>query len=507
MPSEEVLEGMVGDNLYTLLLVAGIIDVDDPQAEYVCIEKGALSPSLDSLAESMVFSAAEQAEGWILASQHTLTGDAVLTLGKRPVLHRSSQHPLAEGWGLVMDVGTATISAGLVNLDSMLIPSLTACRSSQMKIAQDIGTRYQLARQDEALGPRLAQLLREDIAMLVEKLCMRSGVAAEQISAMVLVGRPGLKGLLCDNGLSDDESYQCVKAADLGLKMLSADMQVFFLPAAKGGLGADAVAAALAADMWSKKDSEKISILVDTDVDSVVMAAGKGRLIACTVPTAALEGVGISSGMQATTGAIVGLNIDSELTVRTIHDARPRGLCGAGLLSVVHTLRSQGIIDNDGKLVQPSWLPENIIRRFRGTAAGREFVISYADHNYPHDICLNQEDMVQMQLSKGALRAAVYAILAEMDACDADVGALMLAESYRSNIRPESVQMLHLSTTQDESTLSCIGNAAWQGGYLVLSDQSFLRNAQELADVIQPLDLSANFIYAEEFIRAMEISS
>ena len=508
-PGNRQIHAVEGDNLYTVLLVAGVIDPQDAQSEQLCLERGVVSPAMDAAAEEAVFSAAELTEGWMLASQRQVAGDAEILLhGDVQEELSEEQTALGSGYGMAFDLGTGTIAAGLVNLDNRRIPLMSACPSSQFAVAVNVRERLRLAAQDAQVLEELIRYLRNDIDELTSKLLRRAGITRASISTVMVAGSYSMISLLCgrlpqpDSGFAIGRVESCT-AADLQLTMIPGDAQIYLLPSVSADIGGDMVAAGLAADLLHRKDDAHLTMLVDLSMEGDIMLAGRGHILACSVPSLPFEGEGVSCGMPAVTGAINAVQIDDLVTLKTVRDGRPKGVCGAGLISAVQCLRAHGLIDEEGRLMEPEDLPPRVAARFRATASGREFVLSQKDERFPRDISITQEDVLQMQLAKGTLYAACCALLSAMDADEEDIGEILLAESYRANLAPAAVLDLGLLPAVEANQVLSIGNSAWQGAYLALSSRRLLEETEALAAAIQPFDLSTDETYADEFIKAM----
>lgn len=343
---------------------------------------------------------------------------------------------------------------------------------------------------------------------MTERLIHYTGISPQRITTLTVVGRRPLLHMLLDLPPEEEGRVgetQVFPASRLQLPLLPAQAQAHFLPLGQRELGSDTVCAVLAAGLLERMDSPQISIVIDVGVSCEIIAAGRGRLLACSVPTAPFEGLGVSCGMQATSGAIYAVEIEDRVSLRTIHDQPPKGLCGAGLIAAVDQLVQQEIINVDGRLVQPEDLPEELARRFRGTAAGLEFMLS-SPGDGGAEVSLNQADILQLQLAKGALRAACQAVLADLEAEESDVACILLAEAYRANINPEAVLSLGLLPPVGAELVRSIGNADWQGAYLALTERENVAKAETIAQLLHRLDLTADRTYASEFIRAMSFT-
>lgn len=505
LPSGEILTAVVGDSLYTLLLVAGHVSAEQPCSDRLRLERGALSAAVDAALEEAIFSPAELAEGWVLASQRRILGDAQLTLYEEASAAPLQSRPLAKGYGLAVDLGNGTIVAGLVNLGTMHIPLLAACRNSQVQYGQDMQDRLQYCRQGEEAVAQLSQALRGDLDRLCKKLTVQAGIDGADIQAITIAGGCPMQRLLLQQSPLDCAPFErCEEVDSAALELRHAPAaKVYLLPTVARDLGADAVAAVLAADIFRKKDQDGLWLLLDFGVDSEVMIVGRGHILACSVPSAALEGMGIQYGMPSVAGAICEVILEEDVTLKTIRDARPEGISGAGLISAVNALLAQGMIDAEGKLGLVEDLPPALAARLRSSSGGREFVLSYADEYVPHDICINQDDILQLQMAKATIRAACSACLDQLGADVTELEGVLLAEAYRANLSAEAMLQLGMLPDVPLELVSNIGNASWQGAFLALSDRATLEEAERIAAQIEYLSLQANMVYAESFLQEM----
>lgn len=505
LPDEVTLPGREGDNLYTLLLLAGLVERGVPRSEEFCLERGSVSPADQPEAEAAVFTASQRTEGWFLASQRHVTGDAVLRRGEeRPApAFAGGAEPLSQGYGLAFDLGTSIIAAGLVDLSSNNIPQLTAGPNRQLQIAPRLESRQALARTETGWQQLREQLL-EDMQDLITKLSLRTGVGLEEITVLSCAGGCLMLDLLADRpeeGLVG--KVRCFTAMELGLSRLEPLTQVYLLPVVSRDLGADVVSSCLAADLLHKMEQPEATLLVDLGAGGEIIGAGGGRMVAASIPDLPFEGDGIRYGMPAMTGAITQVALDRRVVVKTVRDGRPRGISGAGLLSAAHALRDAGLLDTEGRLCQVEGLPTGIAERLHSGIDGRAFVLSPGDQNFPEDIRLSQEDILALQMAKGAIYGACRAVLAAMEMEPSQIREILLAEAYRAHLNPQDLLALGVTPVVEPQRMLAIGNAAWQGAFLCLSDRRCLAEAEQTADRLQRLDLNTDSVYAEAFIKGM----
>ena len=296
-PGDRQLPAHRGDSLLTLLLVNGILSREDAANSRVYLARGAVSPPDDPAAESAVFTPAELAEGWILASERRVTGEAelILTAPENEIIAQ----PLANGYGVALNLGAGTISGGLIDLDSMRIPVLSATGNSQLRLVAELPARRQYAAADPAHRQQLRRLLLDDMERLLGKLTDRGCITPDQIRTVTCAGNRLMFELLLDAAQeSDYHQTQLRHAGELGLTLLPPDTDFYFLPGAAHGVGADIVAAALAENLLARRDANEITLLFDFSMSGEILAAGHGKLLAAAANALPFEGVGVSCGMQ-----------------------------------------------------------------------------------------------------------------------------------------------------------------------------------------------------------------
>jgi len=511
LPQGRVLSARVGDNLQTLLLVNGVLAEGQ---EAVRLEKGSMSASADQASEEERFSLTELANGWMLASGRKVTGDALIYVPEEedtffgPPEYRQ---PLPSGLGLAVDLGSGTVAAGLTELPVLAISALAACANSQCDLLGDLGARLQFLREDAQGLVRLQEMLYEDIEKLTLSLVDKTGLDPAEVRLVMVAANTSLGQMLWGEQPSGAAAGEVPwrkprerAALETPLASLMPQAEIVLMPAAHADIGSDIVSAALAAGLKDKIKQQQITLLIDLGLSTEIVAAGRGRLLAASVSTPALEGVSITCGMRATVGAIVRVKISDTVLLSTVRDARPRGLAGAGLISAAYALLTVGLLSADGRIVFDRDLPPRLLEHFARDLDGGKFVLSRGGGGNP--ILIEQNDIRQLQLAKGNVYAACQAILAELSATERDIEQILIGESYGAHIDPPAALALGLVPKVAPEKVKLTGNAAWQGAFLCLGNRALLAEAERLAARMERLDLSANTIYAGAFLPAMEFT-
>jgi|GEM_PF-1772599 len=511
LPSGRVLGAKVGDSLLELLVANQLLE---PGQEEVRLERGSVSAPGEPRLEEERFSPTEMADGWMLASERKVTGDAIIFVPHQE--QPDSETPAddtgwqpAAGLGLAVDLGSGTVAAGLAELSAMAIPALSACANSQCDALGDLGARLKYMREHEHGLTDLQNMLYDDIKFLTMRLADKTGLDPREVKVVMVAANSALGQMLWGEIPAGQTTWEEVwraprtlQAEQTPLAALMPQAEIVLMPAAAPDIGSDLVAAILASGLEQKIEQSTLTLMVDLGLSTEIVAAGRGRLLVASVSTPALEGVSISGGMRATVGAIVQVQISDTVLLRTVRDARPRGLSGAGLLSAAYALQQNDLLDAEGRIVFDRDLPPRLTAHFARGFSGADFILSRLGGGA--DIAIEQNDIRQLQLAKGSVYAACMALLAELDAEERDIGQILIGESFGAHIDPVAALELGLVPRIAADRVKPIGNAAWQGVFLCLCNRGLLQEAARVAERIERLDLTVSTLYAAEFLPAME---
>ena len=137
-----------------------------------------------------------------------------------------------------------------------------------------------------------------------------------------------------------------VPARELGLDW-GADCQVYLPPCLSAYVGADITCGLLACDILHASSP---ALLADVGTNGEMALLSDGTIYCCaTAAGPAFEGVGISCGSAAVTGAIDAVTVENNaLRCHVIGGGTARSLCGSGLLDAVAALRRLELVEDSG---------------------------------------------------------------------------------------------------------------------------------------------------------------
>lgn len=466
---------------------------------------GAVPPPAPADREHLT--AAELELGFRLSCQHTCAGE--MTVGILPAavadpgkaaMGRLTAAVAPDPWsgaryGLALDIGTTTAVAALLDLTTGEELAAASTPNPQAMYGADLMTRLTYAQAAPEGVRELQVLLVRALNDLIEGLRRRARIPAAAIGAVTMVGNPVMHHFFLGLPVATLAVAPYVPAlrdgaetpaARLGLAV-APEAVVYTLPNVAGFVGADALAAALAAGL---DEAEGTVAVVDIGTNGECLLHHRGELYAASAPAGpAFEGGEISMGMRAGPGAIDAVDfVGLSLRLGWIQGAPPRGLCGSGLLDAVAALLRAGVLDRLGRLQPRGPLGRQV----------REGAFWLTDA-----VRLTQQDVRQLQLAKGAIRAGVDTLLRVAGLTASDLDAILLAGAFGNYLRRESALAIGLLPPVPPARVQPIGNAAAQGAKLVLLSRRARARAEALARRIRHVDLATHPDFEAVFMEAL----
>ncbi|MBK6348464.1 MAG: ASKHA domain-containing protein [Steroidobacteraceae bacterium] len=421
--------------------------------------------------------------------------------------------------GLAVDLGTTTLGALLCDLNSGEVVAQASAHNPQIRWGEDIMNRIASAKPPGQLAV-MQQAVADAIGELAHDATLAAAATPEDVVELVVVGNTVMHHILLGLDVqslgvvpfSPAVSHSLdVKARDLGIPVLPS-ANVHLLPIEAGFVGADNVAAVLAA---APHASDELTLLIDIGTNGELVLGNRQRLLSASCPTGpALEGANIRFGMRAARGAIEKIRVDPvnhEVRFRTIgavgwSDRLPameigaRGLCGSAVLEAVAELFRAGLIDRSGRLYA-----EQPCRRLRQGANGMwEFVIAWAEQTaIGQDITLTQGDVRAIQLAKAALYAGSQMLLGRFGAERPD--RVLLAGAFGSVIDLERALAIGLFPDCGLGNVAAVGNAAGDGARMALLSVAAREEAEVLARRVEYVELSTARGFNDAFVAATQL--
>ncbi len=425
-------------------------------------------------------------------------------LGAHQILehaHGIERDELIGDAGLALDIGTTTVVAYLVDLNNKKIVDSASGYNKQMIHGEDVLSRINYCENHGT--EKLNKLLVESINALITKLLAdREGVKVKEVSA---AGNTTMSFILLNKNPVEIKKYTElpefktpyeVNAASVGINALGS---LYVLPGIASYVGGDIVADILYSGMH---ESEGVSLLIDVGTNGEIAIGNKDWLVACSTSAGpAFEGGEVGSGMRATTGAIEEIKINEDLRVEygTIHNDRPRGICGSGLIDLLAELYLWGILDHKGK-----FLPSKT-GRVRDSKQGREFVIVEKEESASgKDIVLSEKDIEKILFSKAAIYSGASA-LSKVGVDFSNLDRVIVAGGFGYYINIDNAITLGLLPDLPRDKFKFIGNGSAEGAFQTLVSSEKRKTAADIAKKTTYFDLSSSRDFSEEYMVSLYI--
>ena len=426
------------------------------------------------------------------------------TVNVMDVMPANDTAPVA---GLVVDLGTTSVAALLVNMEDGAVLAKASTGNGQIRYGADVINRI-IESGREGGSQRLQKaVIDESIRPLVQEMCASIGISTKNVYRMCLAGNTTMNHLLL--GLYSEpvrmEPYiptffHCDDIRTSSLHMnLHPDAKLILAPNIGSYVGGDITAGAFASMLWNK---EEMALFIDLGTNGELVFGNNEFLMSCACSAGpAFEGGDISCGMRATDGAIDAMTIDKDTMephYTTIGNTEhPVGICGSGIIDIIAELFKAGIINGKGKFNREG-------RRVRFDENGMgEYVIAFKeDTGAVRDVSINEVDIDNFIRAKGAIFSATMTMLGSMGMDPSVLEHVYVAGGIGSGINMDNAVTIGMLPDIDRSCFSYIGNSSLSGAYAMLTSRQSREKVDELATTMTYLELSTEPGYMDSFVGA-----
>jgi len=434
--------------------------------------------------------------------------------------------------GLAIDLGSTTVAAFLTCLDNGEVAAGGGGLNQQTVFGSDVISRLAAALDDEQNKSRLHRLALASIIQAVDSLNLSQKIW-QRIQRVTIVGNVAMHHLLTELPLDTlafipfqpHDRSPIKDARSIMDGIFPENVEVSLPPLIGGFVGSDALAC-LAYFGFDQPEGPMLAIDLGTNGE-VMVTDGDRILTASTAAGPAFEGVNISCGSRAVDGAITGLALDDgEFLLTTIADAEPVGLTGSGLLAAIASFRDVGLIEESGRInpecgsyadqikngrengvegnLESSGIPEPCLAYLKK--------ISRDDHGSrqiqlapDHDLYLTQLDIRELQKAKGAIRAAVDVLLANLDLKPEDLTRVILTGSFGGQVDIQSILQIGMIPPVKPEIVETAANGAGFGAAMFLTEEGFALG-EKLADQAEQIDLDTDTKFHQFYIDGMRLA-
>lgn len=383
-------------------------------------------------------------------------------------------------YGICIDIGTTTLAALLVNLETEADCQTAVSVNHQRAYGSDVLSRISASNSGKKW--EIQRCIRQDLQKLIRELLQKEKITEQQIQRIVIAGNTTmchlLRGFSCETlgvapFLPVDLSWMEGSAADfLGMKEL--DTKVVILPGISAFVGADIMAGIAKMNMHR---SEGYHLLLDIGTNGeMVLGNCRHMYVTSTSAGPAFEGGNISCGMAGIPGVIshvfmeetgkAGFQVIGEADGENKKKQQAIGICGTGMIDLVYELRKHQMIDE------------------HGTYSDLYFDTGY---ELAGKVKFTQNDIREIQMAKAAIRAGVDILVKKAGIAFDEVDDCYLAGGFGTKIDITKAAGIGLIPKELEVKTIPVGNTVLAGTKEVLLgriSKEELEKIQTMADVI-----------------------
>ena len=399
-------------------------------------------------------------------------------------------------YGICIDIGTTTLAALLVNLETEADCQTAVSVNHQRAYGSDVLSRISASNGGKKW--EIQRCIRQDLQKLIRELLQKEKITEQQIQRIVIAGNTTmchlLRGFSCETlgvapFLPVDLSWMEGSAADfLGMKEL--DTKVVILPGISAFVGADIMAGIAKMNMHR---SEGYHLLLDIGTNGeMVLGNCRHMYVTSTSAGPAFEGGNISCGMAGIPGVISHVFMEEtgkagfQMIGETDGENKKQqaiGICGTGMIDLVYELRKHQMIDE------------------HGTYSDLYFDTGY---ELAEKVKFTQNDIRELQMAKAAIRAGVDILVKKAGITFDEVDDCCLAGGFGAKIDIKKAAGIGLIPKELEMKTIPAGNTVLAGTKEVLLGRISKEELEKIQTMAEVINLAEENDFEELYLSYMD---
>ncbi len=431
-------------------------------------------------------------------------------LAVEPMKDSASPH----AFGLAVDIGTTTIAVSLVDLTLGKILDTATCYNQQIRQADDVAARIVLASTPQGRIQLQQLIINETIDPLIHMLCRRHKIDNHKILRMVVSGNTVMWHLFLaidptpigtvpfQPACRDPKTF---RAAELGLSIYP-HAPVDIVPSISAYVGGDIVSDIETTQLTKSKH---LTLLIDVGTNGeIALTDGQKILVTACAAGPAFEGLRITYGMRAGTGAIEHITLaegGKKCRYKTIGQSKPIGICGSGLIDFLAQAFKTGLITSAGRFNRDLAAQCRRLKSVAGSSAMMQYVVAEREETEDalHEITITEKDIETILQAKAAVFSAIRILLHRLGKNIGDLQTVYLAGGFARYINIENAIMIGLLPEIDINRYVVIGNGSLAGAFLALIDRNIWPAFRKIIDTPEVVELNLDPNFQDEYTFAL----
>jgi uncharacterized 2Fe-2S/4Fe-4S cluster protein (DUF4445 family) len=419
----------------------------------------------------------------------------------------------ARRFAIAFDLGTTTVVATLLDLDSGQPAAVASMLNRQQPYGADVITRISATMMDDLALGALRERAHETLASLTAEVCASGGVEPSEVYEITVCGNVTMMHLAL--GIDPEPLSMApftvsthelppVRAFEFGVHV-HPRAPAFVFPSLGAYVGGDIVAGMLATGLTRDR---RLRLFIDVGTNSEIALGSSERVVATAAPAGpAFEAAQIRCGMRAAEGAIEGVSIrdGSELALEVIGDVPPVGMCGSGLVDAVAELVHTGLLDHSGRFIPDAEAFERfpmLADRLTKIGEERVFVLHWRGRagDAESSVFLSQRDVRELQFAKASIATGWSILVRELGVDAADIQQVLLAGSFGAYLTPLSAVRIGLVPKLALPRIVSAGNVAGEGAKIAALSLRERAEAYSILREVQYVELSGRTDFNDAFV-------
>ncbi len=402
---------------------------------------------------------------------------------------------------LAIDIGTTTVAGILMDLKNQAIIDVYGELNDQAPFGADVISRIHYTLDGKSSGgAELQQAIISQISKIKQTLirnAVTSGMDISDPSMIAITGNTSMIHFLCGLPTENIGKAPFIPVTLEAMNLHSSDLNipssapVFIMPGISAYVGADIVAALLAADAHKTKDP---FLLVDFGTNAEIVLSDGAKFYACsTAAGPCFEGASLACGSVAEPGAIdTVFKAGEDISFTTINQSSAKSICGSAVIDCIAELLDSGTIDATGRFDKGALLADRL------TAINEETVFMISDSVY-----LSQSDIRKVQLAKAAVRAGIETLFKEAQVRADQINTLFIAGGFGAALNPLNAVRIGMLPKQMQEIVRPLGNAAGSGAVRYVTEAGAFAAVAEIKAKTTYLELSCHAEFTNEYVMQM----
>jgi uncharacterized 2Fe-2S/4Fe-4S cluster protein (DUF4445 family) len=417
----------------------------------------------------------------------------------------------ARRFAIAFDLGTTTVVATLLDLESGQPVSVHSMLNRQQPYGADVITRISATMMDSDALAALGQRVHETMAELVADVCGEGGIDPREVYEITVCGNVTMMHLAL--GIDPEplsmapfvvstHMFGDARAVDFGVDV-HPRAPAYVFPSLGAYVGGDIVAGMLATGLTRDR---RVRLFIDVGTNSEIALGSVDRVVATAAPAGpAFEAAQIRCGMRAAEGAIEGVKISEDsIVLEVIGDVAPVGMCGSGLVDAVAELVHCGLLDHSGRFIpneDAAVSHPGLVDRLTMIGKERVFVLDWRGGTDPERaVFLSQRDVRELQFAKASIATGWGILLSELGLTTDDISQVLLAGSFGAYLSPLSAIRIGLVPRIAMPRIVSAGNVAGEGAKIVALSLRERAEAESILREVEYVELSGRADFNDMFI-------